>query len=63
MLSRNMRDPFLDYVTNNDMIRSYLETYYHTALLKNERGETDVQIAARLGYDELHRLLLRYYKE
>ena len=60
-----MRDPFLDYVTNNDidMVPSYLETYYHTASLKNERGETDVQIAARLGYDELHRLLLRYYEE
>ena len=60
-----MRDPFLDYVTNNDidMVRSYLETYYHTARLRNERGETDVQIAARLGYDELHQMLLRYYKE
>ena len=47
-----MRDPFLDYVTNNDidMVRSYLETYYHTASLKNERGETDVQIAARPGF-------------
>jgi len=60
-----MRDPFLDYVTNNDidMVRSYLETYYHTGSLKNERGETDVQIAARLGYDESHGLLLRYYEE
>ena len=46
MLLRNMRDPFLEYVTNNDiyMVRSYLETYYHTALLKNERGEATCRL-------------------
>ena len=55
-----MRDPFLDYVADNDidMVKSYLGHYYHLGHLKNARGENALALSARLGLAEMYQLLV-----